>query len=211
MGVDILVVASSRRELAGFPETGQCGRHSYATASVGVGKVQSAVLTMQALETYRPDAVLCVGYAGAVDPSLKIGDCVLATSVVQYDMDLRSFSLQRGEVPDATGTGTLGVLETACIQVDGCRTGVFGTADRFLLRSYREQNPWLLETLHLSVADMESYAVAFACKTKGCPCTVCRVVSDDANGHRPKRFARFGIEASKRFAAVLEHLSDQTE
>lgn len=215
MGVDCLVVASSHLELEGFQtnldEVQQRNGGTYVLACVGVGKVQSATLTLKAIMKYQPKAVLCLGYAGAVDPIYRIGDCVLASSVVQYDIDLRAFHLGRGEVPSAAQGETVGSLQLDCPPIEGTFVGVCGTADRFLLRSYREANPWLSGELHLGFADMESYAVAFACSAMQCPCTVCRVISDDAQGHRPKKFREFCNQANRQFVRVLGILLDRTE
>jgi nucleoside phosphorylase len=215
MSVDYLVVASSVLELEGFQTNLEVIKrekgHSFVLVCVGVGKVQSAALTLKAIMNYQPKAVLCLGYAGAVDPLLKIGDCIFASSVVQYDLDLRSFHLGRGEVPSASKGQTVGALQLELPQIAGILSGVCGTADRFLLRSFREENPWLSTDLHIAFADMESYAVAFACYTMQCPCTVCRVISDDEQGHRPKHFKEFSTQANLQFVKVLTALLDRTE
>jgi adenosylhomocysteine nucleosidase len=215
MAVDYLVVASSSLELEGFltkeNEIQMHNGHSFVLVCVGVGKVQSAVLTCKAIGIYGPKAVLCVGYAGALDPTLAIGDCILASSLFQYDVDLRAFHLKRGELPSPVKGETIGSLSLYCPSVEGTLNRVGGTADLFLLRPYREENPWLTEELHLGFADMESYAVAFACKQMHLPLTVCRVISDDAQGHRPKKFKDFCLLANTQFVRILKVLLDSAQ
>jgi adenosylhomocysteine nucleosidase len=215
MPVDYLVVASSLLELEGFlTKVDEIQIHkgrSFVLVCVGVGKVQSAVLTCKAIATYGPKAVLCVGYAGALDPTLLIGDCVLASSVLQYDVDLRAFRLKRGELPSPVKGETIGSLPLYCPPLEDTVSRVGGTADLFLLRAYREENPWLTEELHLGFADMESYAVAFACKQMQIKLTVCRVISDDAQGHRPKKFKDFCLLANTQFVRILEALLDSPQ
>ncbi|WP_320127827.1 5'-methylthioadenosine/S-adenosylhomocysteine nucleosidase [uncultured Sphaerochaeta sp.] len=215
MSVDLLVVASSEDELEGFltkyNEVHFLDGKSYVLVPVGVGKVQASANTVRSIFDYHPKAVLCVGYAGGVDPGLSIGTCVLASSVVQYDIDLRAFHLQRGEVPSAKKGETLASLSLDCPPMEATISCIGGTADRFLLRPFREENPWLMEDLHLGFADMESYGVAYACFSMDCPCTVCRVISDDALGHRPKRFKPFKAQAHADFLRVFRFLLDRTE
>ena len=81
-----------------------------------------------------------------------------------------------------------------------------GSSDRFLLRAWREANPWLVDELDLGFSDMESYGVALAAKMHSIPCTVCRVISDDAQGRRPKDYKKFCLQANQKFVEVLYSL-----
>lgn len=173
---------------------------------VGVGKVVSAVLAMKALSTYQPKQLVMVGYAGAVNPALSIGDCVLAGTVVQYDLDLRSFGLKRGETLRGMGRQTFATLPLHDPKLDGVKRVRMGTADRFLLRSWREENPWIAQEMEIDCADMESYAVAFACAALHIPCSVMRVISDDSQGRRPKDFGKFCRDANELISSKLVQL-----
>ncbi len=82
-----------------------------------------------------------------------------------------------------------------------------GTADRFLVRSYREEHPELRDSLQLDCSDMEGgYSVAFACYSANIPCAMIRVVSDDAKGNRSKKFTKFVREANKKLQETLQLL-----
>lgn len=195
-----LVVASSERELEGV-------QTNLRKVVVGVGKVQSAVRAMEAIALWKPSRVICIGYAGAVDPSLTIGEIVQAESVVQYDIDLTSFGLRRCEVPSGDGSPLLGVLPLSPLPLSA-PLGRFGTADRFLLRRYREEHPFLRDELGLLCADMESFSVAYAAKRCGVKCSLLRVISDDERGRRPGNFAHFVREANERFSSALSAVSE---
>ncbi|NCC64113.1 MAG: hypothetical protein EOM15_05620, partial [Spirochaetia bacterium] len=80
---------------------------------------------------------------------------------------------------------------------------------RFLLRSYRESHPFLTKEMCLQVSDMEGFSVARAASMHGVPCSILRVVSDDAQGHRPKKFSSFAREASKKLAHGLLQLLEE--
>ncbi|MGE4583537.1 MAG: 5'-methylthioadenosine/S-adenosylhomocysteine nucleosidase [Sphaerochaeta sp.] len=207
MGCDVLVLASSSRELEGVL-TNISTPLSIAGETVGVGKVCSAVSTMQALERYRPRMVVLLGYAGALDPELAIGDGVIATKVIQYDLDLRPFGLAIGQTYDAEGKPLSGELPLQTYDLPSFKAVVFGSADRFLVRSYRQEHPELRTVLGLDCADMEGFSVASACRAHGIPLTMIRVVSDDEQGHRPKDYAKFVRNASKTLSRGLQLLLD---
>ena len=210
MAVDCLVVASSEKELEGFLTKGkqpvEYAGKQIVFICVGVGNVQAGINTLDAIALYQPNAVLGVGYAGGIDPTLKIGDGIVATSVIHYDVDLRSFGLKRGEVFGPQSREVLGELFLFAPQVEETKQGKMGSAERFLLRSYREDNPWLLDELALASSDMESYGMALAALKKGLPCTIFRVISDDAFGHRPKDYKKFCLQANKKFLEFLYRL-----
>ncbi len=210
MALDCLVVASNEGELEGFPtkpgEVGYYNEKSYLLTTIGVSQVQSALNTLVALTEHRPKRVLLVGYAGGIDPSLTIGDCILATEVIQYELDLRTFGLKRGETLSSVPNEVLGELSLFTPPYEKATLARGGSSDRFLLRPWREANPWLVNELDLGFSDMESYGVALAAKMHDIPCTVCRVISDDAKGHRPKSYKKFCLKANQMFVEVLYSL-----
>ncbi len=213
MELDVLVVAPLKHELEGIltkldEPVSIAGKRVLGTL-IGVGKVASALATMQAILTYQPKQVILLGFGGAVDPSLEIGSALIATRVVQYDLDLRRFKLAWGDTFGPEGTVTKGTLDLFAPPLDGFAPAVFGTADRFLLRSEREQHPELASELGIALADMEGYSVALASHLHQLPCSLLRVVSDDAQGTRPKRFARFAEEARTKLARGLYALLEE--
>lgn len=210
MALDCLVLASSRVELEGFLTN--CGEvvchkgRSYLLETIGVSQVQSALNAMEAILKHQPRSVLLVGYAGGIDPSLSIGDCVLASEVLQYELDLRAFGLKRGETFKRVPNEILKEIPLHVPPHEGATLARGGSSDRFLLRAWREANPWLVDELDLGFSDMESYGVALAAKMHSIPCTVCRVISDDAQGRRPKDYKKFCLQANQKFVEVLYSL-----
>ncbi|MCH3908671.1 MAG: 5'-methylthioadenosine/S-adenosylhomocysteine nucleosidase [Sphaerochaeta sp.] len=194
----ILVVAASAMERNGVTDL--------PSSVVGVGKVQSAVRTLEAIQTNSPDLVVCVGFAGALSADLNIGDVVVGTTVCQYDIDLTAFKLKRCTVPTGEGMHSLGILSLwDDPRVEGKR-GPLGTADRFVTPAYRKDHPFVTEELGVIACDMESYAVAYAASRRNIPCMVARVISDDWEGRRPKNlpaFLRSYRETTGRLLSVL--------
>jgi len=210
MALDCLVVASNGGELEGFitkPDTlADYKGKSFLLTVIGVSQVQSALNTLAAIMEYQPKRVLLVGYGGAIDPAFSLGDCILATAVVQYELDLRAFGLKRGETLSRIPNEVLGELSLFVPPYEGARLARGGSSDRFLLRPWREANPYLFEELDLGFSDMESYGVSLDAKMQTIPCTVCRVISDDAKGHRPKSYKKFCMKANQLFVEVLYSL-----
>lgn len=221
----VLIIASSERELLGlskFSSNGEafldqllpCGCGEIIGAPVGVGLVQAALGTVSAILKWRPDHVLCFGTGGAVRENLDIGDLVCAEEVVQYTLDLQAFGLKRGESFGPRPGSVVGAIKPMLRVplLEGVRQieGNIGSADLFALRSWRDANPWLSEELHVVLTDMESYAMASACRQYCLPCCIGRVVSDTALGRRPKRYDRFLSETVAGILfSILESMKDR--
>lgn len=124
----------------------------------GVGGDRAAVAIRWLLDAYRPKVVIACGFAGALSPTLKVGDVLLASEVVEPgDDDLRwrtTLPLRLGDLP-------VGRLVTAPQLVGS------PAAKRTLAR----------ETGAVAV-DMESAAIAEACQERRVPCAVVRAISD---------------------------------
>jgi nucleoside phosphorylase len=194
----ILVVAASAMERNGVTDL--------PSSVVGVGKVQSAVRTLEAIQTNSPDLVVCVGFAGALSADLNIGDVVVGTTVCQYDIDLTAFKLKRCTVPTGEGAHSLGILSLwDDPRVEGKR-GPLGTADRFVTPAYRKDHPFVTEELGVIACDMESYAVAYAASRRNIPCMVARVDQRRLGGaaaEEPSRLSSLHRETTARLLSVL--------
>lgn len=67
--------------------TGTIAGHAVVTALTGFGKVAAAATVATAIERYRPAAVLFAGVAGGVGQNVRIGDVVVAETLIQHDFD----------------------------------------------------------------------------------------------------------------------------
>eukprot|EP00769_Ergobibamus_cyprinoides_P001694 gnl/Ergobibamus_cyprinoides/2758.p1 GENE.gnl/Ergobibamus_cyprinoides/2758~~gnl/Ergobibamus_cyprinoides/2758.p1 ORF type:complete len:288 (-),score=67.43 gnl/Ergobibamus_cyprinoides/2758:61-903(-) len=57
----------------------------------GVGKVAAAVTTSIMADRFRIASILFIGVAGALGDGIKVGDIVIATHLLQHDVDVRPF------------------------------------------------------------------------------------------------------------------------
>jgi adenosylhomocysteine nucleosidase len=194
--------------------------------TVGVGKVNAAMAATRAIDHFVPDLVIFTGVAGAVDPSLEIGDVVVAEWVVQHDagvVDGDGFHVyQAGHVPFFNPTDRLGyrpspdllarvrpvVASTDLAPVLGrvprLLIGAVATGDRFIQSD--EERRRLHESLGVHVVEMEGAAVAQIAEHLGVDHIVVRAVSDLAGADSPIDFERFLAEVSANSACVVRRL-----
>ncbi len=221
----VLIVASSEQELQGLSRFAEadgvflerllpCGKGEIVAVPVGVGLVQASLGTFAAILKWGPDHVICFGTGGAVCEELELGSLVYAEEVVQYSMDLRPFGLKRGETFGAHPGVVVGSHRPMmCVpSIEGVHRmdGVVGSADMFAVRSWRETNSWLRDELHVILTDMESYAMVSVCRQCYIPCCVLRVVSDTADGRRPKNYSRFMTETvGTILVAIIESIKEK--
>lgn len=175
-------------------------------ALIGVGKVQAALNSLAAIDACQPQHVVVVGWAGSLEPAFGIGEAVIVDKVLQYDLDLRLFGLQVGQTQGADGKIVPGALDLAAPDLQGFRHAVLGSADLFVTEEVRLESSFIERTACAQVVDMESFAIAQACRMRNVPCTVLKVVSDDVDGQRPRSFTYFVSKASEVLARGLSQL-----
>lgn len=146
----ILVVAATERELA--------GADGAATLACGIGPVEAAAATAQALAVQAPSAVLHVGIAGArgiAAPQLVIG------SEAVYEDAAGGALVPERLVPDA------GLVERARRALPDAQVLPIGTSAR------------VGGTSGCSVEAMEGFAVLRAAELAGIPAVEVRAVSNE--------------------------------
>lgn len=67
-----------------------------------IGKVNASLTASTLIEKFGATKLLFSGVAGAVNPSLKIGDLIVATKLAQHDLDITAFGHPHGFVPEGS-------------------------------------------------------------------------------------------------------------
>ncbi|ANE47441.1 MTA/SAH nucleosidase [Paenibacillus swuensis] len=191
---------------------GQFKGKSLVLCKSGVGKVNAAVCTQLLIDRYRVNAVLFTGVAGAVDPSLNIGDIVISTECLQHDMDVTALGYERGIIPFAavsrfTADPTLVALaEASCARLFDGRSvkGIVLSGDQFV--ADRDKVRDLYESMQGACTEMEGAAVAQVCSMNGVPYVVIRSMSDKADGSAHVNFGEFTIQASENSHRIVEDM-----
>lgn len=182
------------------------------------GKVAASLTTCLLVTQFGVDGVFFVGVAGATDPDLRLGDVVIATDLIQHDMDASAIpAFARFEVPllgkirfsaDARWSAIAmdsakRFLETdfdrqaegALLDASGYRlprivSGPVATGDVFITDAghIAELRSALTD---LRCIEMEGASVAQACFELGVPFAVVRIMSDSADQNAVGDFSEF--------------------
>jgi uridine phosphorylase len=125
------------------------------------------------------ELVLTCGFAGGLNPNLKLGDVVFELANVPLAPSLSPLGGER--VSARTGEG----LSSKLLAV-GAKPVKFFCADRIAVTA-AEKNK-LREETGADAVEMESAAIHAICAKRGIPCVTVRVISDTANEDLPLDF-----------------------
>jgi|GEM_PF-6107682 len=163
--------------------------------TTGMGKVHSAVTTVAVLERSvaakrKIDCAVLLGIGGAASKE-SIGDLLIASETIQWDLELQPGRGRIGIYPDGGGIEYTderlsGVIHAAMARADlAAFSGTSFTGDRFL---YSERRDSITSP---GVVDMESAAVLTVLNRYAVPSAVLRLVSDTVAQGRPKNLRNF--------------------
>jgi len=137
-----------------------------AVVESGTGFARARGATLALLDAHSPKWVLSCGFAGALVPGIKVGDIVVADSIV-----------------DAHGQLLLIDVAFPADPARGLHIGRVMTSDA-IVRLVGEKRE--LAGRHSAIAvDMESLAVAQVCREQGVRFLSIRAISDDLSGDLP--------------------------
>ena len=171
-------------------------------AQCGIGKVNAAICAQMLIDRYEPRALIFSGVAGGLLPNMQVGDIVIASHVVQYDMDLTAFGRRHGELPgrDRMIESDPKLVQAAADAFDAAFEGVengpnlmLGTVasgDKFV--QDKDTLRWLQREFAAFATERKGAAVGHTCSLNAVPFVVIRGLSDTA-----------GASASADFAANL--------
>ncbi|NHN28492.1 5'-methylthioadenosine/adenosylhomocysteine nucleosidase [Paenibacillus agricola] len=178
----------------------------------GVGKVNAAVTTQILIDSFGVDAIIFTGVAGAVDPGLNVGDIVVASELLQHDMDVTALGFPRGTIPfeDISLFVTDERLRQAAVEASTelfpgrVHVGRILSGDQFI--ASRETVAKLYSELQGACTEMEGAAVAQVCAMNSIPQVVIRSMSDKADGSAEVNFAEFTVLASENSSRIVNHI-----
>ncbi len=190
-----------------------------------IGKVAAATTATTLVEKFGVTHIVFTGVAGAGDPGVKVGDIVVADSLLQYDMDCSPL-FPRHEVPltglshfgsdqylsnlaasaangflEADFEGAIAAPDRAVFELDAPRLhrGLIASGDQFISCA-KQVNTLAGELPGLLAVEMEGAAVAQVCFELGVPFAVVRTVSDNANEQAAHDFMRFVKAVASKYA-----------
>jgi adenosylhomocysteine nucleosidase len=190
-----------------------------------LGKVAAATTATTLIERFDVTHIMFTGVAGAMDAGIRVGDIVLATELLQHDINASPL-FPRFEIPltgnsrfraDTALRRVLGEAATNFLDTDfheavspadraafglgmpRIHHGLIASGDQFITsKALRDELKSALPDL-LAV-EMEGAAVAQVCTDFGVPFAVMRTISDGADESAPIDFTRFIDKVAARYA-----------
>ncbi|MBN8549725.1 MAG: 5'-methylthioadenosine/adenosylhomocysteine nucleosidase [Deltaproteobacteria bacterium] len=191
---------------------GTLAGHRVLLAKCGIGKVLSAMTTQKIITSFNPSHILFTGIAGALNPSLNVGDLVIGKDYVQHDFDAMHLGFKRGEIPYC-GIHVLpadaGLLELARDFQPSAGKALVGrvlSGDQFITQSGTQSHSYLTAELQGDAIEMEGASVAVVCSLNKVPFLVLRTISDRADHAAAVDFQSFLPLASQQSLQVVQHV-----
>ena len=150
-----------------------------------IGKVFSTLTASTMIQHFGAQKLLFSGVAGAVSPSLKVGDLVVATKLSQHDLDITAFGHPYGYVPEGSvfveADRTMIELSKSVASEMGktIQEGIIATGDQFVANEERKN--WIGTTFNADALEMEGASVAVVCDALDIPFFILRAISDAAD------------------------------
>ncbi len=179
-----------------------------------IGKVAAASTVTTLINRFAVDGVVFTGVAGGVAPQVRVGDLVIAKTLMQYDIDLKGvLGCQRFEIPmlglsrmaswpellDIADASAQAVVASVDYQssIKGFsphapqrHVGTIASGDTFISSS-QEREGLVTVIPDLLCVEMEGGAIAQVCLEHEVPFVGCRIVSDTADAEAPSDFGSF--------------------
>jgi len=198
---DIGIVCALRIELAAFLDRcdrvkkytggefvfrgGRCGEIRVAVVESGIGFARARRATQALIEAHSPTWIIASGFSGALMPAMKVGDIVVANSLV-----------------DTHGQKLVVDLKMTANPEKGLYVGRIITTDELIRTVQKKQE--LAERYGAAAVDLESLAVAQVCREEKKRFLTVRTISDDMLSDLPPEvISLVGATGSMRFGAVI--------
>jgi adenosylhomocysteine nucleosidase len=180
-----LICFALKEEAAPFHKVA-AGKPGVFTLIVGVGRQNAEKSLRHFLASCSPDLVLTCGFAGGLNPDLKIGDVVfeISSSSSRGDEAQIQIGTRRSALVNQLEPPYVGCYEK--LVAAGAKPVKFFCTDR-IATTVAEKKQLRNET-GADAVEMESAAIHAVCAERGILCITVRVISDTANEDLPLDF-----------------------
>ena len=152
-------------------------------AKCGIGKVFAAMCAQTMILNYSPKCIINSGVAGALSDELNILDAVIATSVVQHDMDTSPLGDPKGLISgiNVVNFDTDSVVSDAMeksiksLSINTVR-GIIASGDQFIASADRKKE--IATEFNAIACEMEGASIGQVCYVNNVPFAVLRTISD---------------------------------
>lgn len=191
--------------------TGDVNNCKVVAVECGVGKVNAAMCAQVMIDKFSPDVIINSGVAGAVSRKVSLKDLVIATEVVEHDMNSSALGDPYGEItfPDENriyfpcDQKTIINLAEACQEINTeVHTGVIASGDLFVYQV--KQREKIAQRFNALACEMEGASIGHVCFRNDVPFCVFRAISDDMKNNEGIDFKTFCKEASEKTVKVIK-------
>ena len=178
-----------------------------------IGKVFASLTASTLIEKFGCDTLLFSGVAGGINPTLKIGDLIIANKLCQHDLDITAFGHPHGFVPEgAVYVETSKELrqvafDTANENGISVIEGIIATGDQFVHSSERKK--FIEDVFEADALEMEGASVAVVCNALNVPFLILRAISDTADMDAGFDFDEFLKSSAKNSADYIIKIVDK--
>ncbi len=196
--------------VAGIPfYRGEIAGVACVVACSGVGKVNAAMCAQIMALRDRPWVIVNTGVAGGISRGIAVGDVVLATGLVQHDVDTTAVGDAKGylsgvgQVELPVAPALLGVLRAQAERTyDGAvHTGIVATGDQFVCGKLELQR--IATEFGAIACEMEGGSIAQVCFLNQIDCAVVRAISDNADEEAHAAYGEFAPFAARKSVELL--------
>ena len=175
----------------------------------GIGKVNAGICTQILASVYGVDTVINTGIAGSLNADIDIGDIVVSTSLVQYDVDARNFGYKLGEIPRMNivefpaDKYLIDKTQSAFDSLDlGIKLykGMVATGDKFVSEDSLKAE--IISNFHAYCVEMEGAAIAQTAMLNNMACVVIRAISDKADNSADVDYRSFEAKAIENMSKI---------
>lgn len=187
---------------------GKFKKNDVVVAKCGVGKVFAALCAEAMILKFNPGMIINVGVAGCLDATLKIGDIVIADSVVQHDMDTSPLGDPVGMLSDINiikipaDENICNILKKS-VEALGIShsVGTIASGDQFVADNSKKQ--FIIDNFGAKSCEMEGGAIGHVCYVNKIPFGVLRSMSDGADDGANMDFPTFAKLAAENSTKVI--------
>lgn len=180
-------------------------------AQCGIGKVFAALAAEIMILKYQPSLIINTGVGGALADGLVPTDTVIATRLVQHDMDTSAIGDPKGLVSginkiyfDADARAVEILTRGAASLGINAVCGTVATGDKFIATPADKER--IVSDFAADACEMEGCAIAQTAYVNGTPFAVIRAISDSADGSSTMEYPVFLPIAVKNSAALTLEL-----
>ncbi|MEA1983071.1 MAG: 5'-methylthioadenosine/adenosylhomocysteine nucleosidase [Campylobacterota bacterium] len=169
-----------------------------------IGKVFSTLTASTMIEHFGCEKLLFSGVAGGINPSLKIGDLIVASKLSQHDLDITAFGHPMGFVPGGSvfveaDKELIALSKVVALELGKTvQEGIIATGDQFVHSEVIKDE--IVKNFNADALEMEGGSVAVVCNALDTPFFILRAISDTADTDASFSFDEF-MESSAVISA----------